>query len=371
MAVSFLLNMYKKLNSIYLSVILCLFTGLLHGQTYHNSVFPGLEGQELLDSLVKTYKSFSLLPYSPCRDTLFANIDAKNDSLECIYTGMKRFIPAGVDPTDAVLLNGQPNGINTEHSYPQSKGASGYGRSDMHILYPSRVKTNSTRVNNPFGEIPDNVTSTWFYSTFEMTSPPVTNRDAYSESTNTKFEPRESVKGNLARSVFYFYSMYRFDAINADPAYFSLQIEDLCTWHFNDPVDSTEWNRTLAIEKYQKNKNPFVIDCSLASRLYCQNISDACESLTGIKSETSSFRNVKLYPNPGKELLFIQHGFGQGRYSFFFRDIHGRDIFSSQGTSESNVIDIDVSMLPDGFYFLIFKHENSTKIYVDKYVLRR
>ncbi|MBK9042560.1 MAG: hypothetical protein IPN97_05005 [Saprospiraceae bacterium] len=50
-----------------------------------------------------------------------------------------------------------------------------------------------------------------------------------------------------------------------------------------------------------------------------------------IKSETSSFRNVKLYPNPGKE-FFIQHGFGQGRYSFSSADIHGRDIFSSQGT---------------------------------------
>jgi hypothetical protein len=363
--------MQNKFNTLFLLTSMFLFTGTLYGQSYHTSVFPDLQGQELLDSLVKNYKSFSLLPYSTCRDTLFANIDAKNDSLECIYTGMKRFIPAGVDPTDAVLLNGQPNGINTEHSYPQSKGASGYARSDMHILYPSRVKANSTRVNNPFGEIPDNETTDWFYLTLEMNSPPVSNRDAYSESTNTKFEPRESAKGNLARSVFYFYSMYRFDAINADPGFFPSQVEDLCEWHFNDPVDREEWERTLEIEKYQKNKNPFVLDCSLAARLYCQNISDACEVLTNINTEESDNSKVKFYPNPGNEELFIEHGFERGNYTLLIRDLQGRDTYSSNGISENHILNVNVSMIPKGFYIVLFKHKNSPQIFVDKYVLCR
>ncbi len=339
-----------------------------NSQALHQNIFPGLENQELFDSLVSNYKTFSLLPYSTCRDTLFAKIDAVRDSLECIYTGMKRYLPPGTDPTDAVLLNGQPNGINTEHTYPQSKGAEGYGRSDMHILYPSRVKANSIRVNNPFGEIPDNQTQTWFYLTQELNFPPSVNRDLYSESTSATFEPREKSKGNIARSMFYFYTFYRTDAINADPVFFNIQKQDLCAWHFADPVDSTEWKRTMLISHYQGNINPFVLDCSLASRLYCDQISDNCAILSSTKLIDSEKVKYKVSPNPGYGILNILHAEGEGYFTLSVINYEGSTVQKHQVFSFNNQVNITLSALPQGIYFLQLTNELNQKKQMLKYI---
>lgn len=339
-----------------------------NGQILHQNIYPGLENQELLDSLVRNYKSFSLLPYSTCRDTLFAKIDVVRDSLECIYTGMKRYLPPGVDPTDAVLLNGQPNGINTEHTYPQSKGAEGYGRSDMHILYPARVKANSVRVNNPFGEIPDNQTQTWFYLTQELNFPPSVNRDLYSESTSAKFEPREKSKGNIARSMFYFYTFYRSDAVNADPVFFDIQKEDLCAWHYADPVDSVEWKRTMLISQYQGNQNPFVLDCSLAGRLYCDKISDLCALLSTTEQVVSHQNKYFVYPNPGYGVLNIQHEEGEGYFSLSVLNYEGVSVQNHRILSSVNQLNITLHDLSPGLYFLQLTNESNHQKMMIKYL---
>lgn len=339
----------------------------MQGQLLHESVFKDLRDQQLFDSLVKNYKTYSLLPYSTCRDTMFSKIDAVNDSLECIYTGMKRYLPPGADPTDAVLLNGQPNGINTEHAYPQSKGASGYGRSDMHILYPSRVKTNTNRLNNPFAEIPDQQTSIWYYLTNEQTFPPVVNRDAYSESTSTLFEPRESVKGNIARSVFYFYTLYRNDAVNADPNFFNLQVNDLCAWHYLDPVDSTEWVRNQKFNSYQGNLNPFVLDCSLASRLYCPTLSDACEKLVFVKEDNTE--RVKLFPNPGNGIIQVTHPHHNHPFSVSVINMFGINVFNISGISSGNTSEFELNSLPPGMYLLYYHDLTRNDAEVFKYIL--
>ena len=341
----------------------------LQAQNLFIPVFPDLSGQELMDSIQKEYKSFSLLTYSTCRDTLFSKIDAKHDSLECIYTGMKRYLPPGVDPTDAVLLNGQPNGINTEHAYPQSKGASGYGRSDMHILYPARVKTNTARSNNPLKEIPDAETKIWYFNTQELSSPPLTNRDAYSESTSSFFEPRELSKGDLARSVFYFYTLYNFDAIQADPEFFNLQKADLCSWHYNDPVDSVEWLRNIKISQYQGNLNPFVLDCSLASRLYCDHISDFCRTLSDLAPEINFSSMCKVFPNPGHGMINLSHPYGSGHVRLTILSASGNMLQEGSSFSQTNSLNFVMQDQPPGLYFIQFLHEKATHAHVFKYIL--
>lgn len=361
--------MYFTKRSLLLVPLISVICFSLPAQNFYIPVFQDLTGQELIDSIQKKYKTFSLLTYSTCRDTLFSKIDAKNDSLECIYTGMKRFLPPGLDPTDAVLLNGQPNGINTEHAYPQSKGASGYGRSDMHILYPSRVKTNTVRSNNPFREIPDNETDIWFFNTLEMNSQPLTNKDAYSESTTTFFEPRESSKGDLARSVFYFFTLYNFDAVQADPDFFNLQKADLCSWHFKDPVDSVEWIRNFKISQYQGNLNPFVLDCSLASRLYCDNISDFCRSLSGIKSEIKNSFTCTVYPNPGNGLINLTHPYGPGKMHLKIHSVSGSTLHELTAYTDSNSVVFQLRDHIPGLYFIQFLHENAPIAHLVKYIL--
>lgn len=352
----------------------------LNGQTDHINVFKDLSGQALLNALVSEYKTNVVLDYSVARDTLFSKIDAVQDSLECIYTGMKLYMQPGQDPTESVYLNGVPNGINTEHTWPQGLGAVGIAQSDMHHLYPTRTKANTDRGNFIFGEIPDNQTQTWYLNTTERSSPPNVGRDLYAEGirgVNGKFEPRESVKGNIARSIFYFYTMYKSQADAGDPNYFQTMKNDLCSWHYLDPVDDEEWQRNQKIATYQGGKlNPFVLDCSLVSRAYCNNIDQVCEALILSNVETFDkveLDNIQIYPNPGSGILYTTLDMTDaGDYDIIFRDITG--VTHRQQTYHvvdgMTLVQHDVHSLNAGYYIIEFRNLSTGKQYFKKYMLQ-
>jgi len=284
-----------KTQLLFLCLLNCSF---LFAQFDHEPVLPELSGNELLQNLVIDYKPSTTLSLSRARDTLFRVVWGENDSLHCVYTDYARYMDPNEDPTQTVFNNGAANGINTEHSYPRSKGAgSGNAEADMHHLYPTRVDVNSARASFPFGEIPDQQTTTWYFRDDQMSNIPNSGIDNYSEHINGKFEMRESFAGNVARAAFYFYTMYKQEADSADPDFFNIQVEDLCEWHFQDPVDEQEWNVTHKIGPYQDGKvNPFVLDCSLATRTYCDQISDACALVRVDELNVDDF--ISISPNP-------------------------------------------------------------------------
>jgi hypothetical protein len=236
-------------------------------------LFPELEGAELQIALQDAYRPASKLGINDAKDTLYLVIERRQDSVRGVYSGFIVDLPNGVDPSQHVFRNG--SGINLEHVYPQSKGADEGqpGHSDMHHLFPTRVAVNSARGSFPFHDIPDQQTTTWFKGGGSMQSIPSSDIDGYSESVNGAFEPRESVKGNVARAVFYFYTMYREDADAADPDFFPVQREELCQWHLDDPVDELELQRSAAVAFYQDGKeNPYVLDCTAALRAWCPGL---------------------------------------------------------------------------------------------------
>lgn len=269
----------KKMKLVTKVVLLICLPMFVVAQYNHQFIHENLSGDELLNTLRTEYTATNVLTYSEARDILFSEIRSESDSLSGIYTDMTLYLDPTQDPTQAVFLNGVDNGINTEHCYPRSKGAAdGNGKSDMHHLFPSRVATNSDRGHLPFGDIADNQTKRWYYKKNESTSIPDENKiDLYSEWIDTKFEPRESVKGDIARAMFYFFTIYKNKALAADPSFFAIQRADLCQWHVLDPIDSTEWTRTMKISTYQDDiPNPFILDCSLALRSYCPEIEEIC-----------------------------------------------------------------------------------------------
>ena len=69
------------------------------------------------------------------------------------------------------------------------------------------------------------------------------------------WEPRESKKGDVARAVFYYYTMYPDEgtAISACG-----DLNTLFEWHENDPPDAAEISRNTKINLVQGNKNPYV-----------------------------------------------------------------------------------------------------------------
>lgn len=269
-------------------------------------IFPGLAGEELLDSVARHYRPDTVLDYTDARDTLYARILAlDDDSLRCIYSGHTLWLDPSQDPTQYVYQNGGTNGMNTEHAYPQAKGAAeGNARSDMHHIYPTRIAVNEARGNSPYTEIPDAQTQRWYINNQFFTSIPTSNINAYSEQRTDAFEPREAVKGDLARSVFYFYTMYRSQANAADPNYFELQRPTLCQWVQQDPPDSTELRKTWRIAPYQDGKpNPFVVDCTLATRCWCPGAAPAC--LSNSSAPETPVPALLVWPNPATEQMVV------------------------------------------------------------------
>lgn len=340
--------MYNQL--ITLALLLCTIGSTIHAQ--HQDVFPSDEGNILLQKLVQHYKPNSVYDYSNARDTLFAKVYAQGTSLKCVYTDYDVYLPPNQDPTTAVYMGGAPNGINTEHTYPQSKGATGNAKSDMHHLYPTRIDVNGDRGSKPFYEIPDTQTDTWYFEGQQTSGTPSSSViDQYSELSNNYFEPREAHKGNVARAMMYFYTMYKNQADNADPNFFNIQKSTLCDWHILDPVDDAEWERTHIIASHQDGKaNPFVLDCTLAARTYCPGLQ--CVVSTD-EVDNRFFSIAQNFPNPFYDETTIGYTLEKGAYvNIYLTDALGRQ----QGTlvnsqQVAGQYEVTVDSLPSGVWF--------------------
>ena len=177
----------------------------------------GLSGQELWDYIVTNYKTTTTLGYTNARDTMYAVIDLKEgNQLTGVYSGYTITLDLTQDPS----ANAYEQGINCEHTFPQSMGAGDEPqKSDMHHLFPCKSNVNSSRGNDPYAEIPDEDTDKWYRNDTILFTIPTEFIEEYAEKYNPsdpadeRFEPREDHKGDAARAMFYFYAMY-YDVAN-------------------------------------------------------------------------------------------------------------------------------------------------------------
>ncbi len=275
---------------------------------YSEEIFPGIYGEDLVDSLVKYYKCSYNLGYDAGRDTMYGVIDKVGDSLRCVYTGYTIYMNPYNDPS----AEAYDKGINCEHTWPQSLGADvGLPEGDLHHLYPTEVGVNSARGSLPFGEIDDSQTDMWFRDGETLYSVPTSNIDEYSELLkNVRFEPREDHKGRVARSMYYFFTMYRNEYLAEDPdtSWWKEQRDILYEWHKLHPPDSVEIARTYKIASYQDGKvNPFVIDTSLITRcyypeLYVENRNKPNVYITANSIKSDNIFYYKIYDISGRLL---------------------------------------------------------------------
>ena len=261
---------------------------------------PGLNQTNLLNYVKQNYTPTNILSYDNARDIIFSEIDNFNDTISCVYSGYSISLIGGYcscenentdcnsnsNQTDCNFNNGiwieEPDpsieayykNINIEHTWPQSMGAEyGNPKSDMHHLYPTKSNINSSRGNDPFSDIQDENTHKWYRKSEILFDVPDQNIDEYSEKYNPdnqpnleRFEPKEDHKGNVARAMFYFFSIYN-EFANVD--FWNIQKSTLLNWHYNDPVDFAEDFRSNLISEYQDNiSNPFIIDSTLARRIW-------------------------------------------------------------------------------------------------------
>ena len=163
-----------------------------------------------------------------------------NGNIICFYTGQS--------------LSG---GWNKEHVWAKSHGfpsSSTEPYCDAHHLRPTRNSINSSRGNLDFGEVSGGKS------------------DSYGNKWDSShFEPRDEVKGDVARMMFYMETRYgaktsfnlklvndsTTSASDTNGKFGNLQT--LIKWHYEDPVSKEEIYRNNVIyENYQHNRNPYI-----------------------------------------------------------------------------------------------------------------
>lgn len=234
------------------------------------------------------------LGYDEARRAMFSFIDRDATGMVTgIYSGFKQ------QSKNITFLNP----INTEHTIPQSWfNQKSPMRSDIHHLFPTHKDVNSARGSLPFNDIDDNSTDKWFVEDninsgiLVFTSVPANAIDSYSElKTNHAFEPREDHKGNLARAVYYFFTMYPNTAGNIT----RIGEENvLYQWHLEDPVDAAEKERNDRIEEKHGNRNPYIDHPDLVAKVWGHpkpvgNNNDITSKIDALKSEIAA-TEVKL-----------------------------------------------------------------------------
>lgn len=178
------------------------------------------------------------------------------DNVICLYSGFTR---------DAAAEYNNGNGWTREHVWAKSHGqfdpdifGPGAG-TDIHHLRPADNSVNTERNNR------------WFAECSEEYIDPDGPTGSYESSTEWLWKPRDEVKGDVARMMFYMATRYEGEngepdlelidyipADNNDPLPLHAKLSDLLAWNQQDPVDDYERNRNDIIYSYQHNRNPFI-----------------------------------------------------------------------------------------------------------------
>lgn len=207
----------------------------------------GLSGQELKDELHRIISDQTVLSYSEVWDGIK---DVDEDPQD---TGSVRLLYQGT-PSPKENNGGDADNWNREHVWAKSHGDFGTSQgpgTDLHHLRPTDVTVNSDRGNLDFDE-----------GGTENEEAPGNFSDEDS------WEPRDEVKGDVARMVFYMAVRYESgdmvdlevnDEVDNGSAPFHGKVSVLKKWHQEDPPDAFEERRNERIfDNWQGNRNPFV-----------------------------------------------------------------------------------------------------------------
>lgn len=255
MAFLFLKEEKMRVNRICsLFVAFAFFSLAAHGQSavpdgYYDGT-DNLSGDALKLKLHQIIRNHTVLGYGEFRDTILPDLDEDPENANNLIVFYKN---ASVGKTD---FNDENDFWNREHTWPSSHGFSDTSDStytDAHNLRPSDVTVNTSKSNKDFEDIENSAEN-------EQGEAP----DTY---TNSDFwEPRDEIKGDVARILFYMDTRYESDRLDlkvvdresysGDPEIGVLST--LIQWHEDDPVDEYEINRHEGIYGYQGNRNPFI-----------------------------------------------------------------------------------------------------------------
>lgn len=257
--------MFKKIIIFSLALLASATFAKAQTADYYNGT-NGLEGDDLKAALYEIIRNHTELEYGTIKNVIRQADEDPNDSGNVIlmYTGnsIGKFDFAS-DPSNPQNFDFW----NREHVWAKSHGDFGpdgnYGErganTDAHHLRPVDMTVNSSRSNKDF----DNGGSVVMNGSVET--------ECYAD--GDSFEPRDEVKGDVARMIFYMATRYEgeenldgdpepdlevVEGVNTFPNPEMGRLSTLLEWHNNDPVDDWERNRNDVIYLWQGNRNPFI-----------------------------------------------------------------------------------------------------------------
>ena len=303
-------------------------------------------GEDLREALYDIIKVHTRLTYSSSStdtwDVLKASDkDTTNTSNVClIYAGVSVNGPQEYN-------NGQ--GWNREHVWPRSLGNFGTSQgvgTDVHNLKPADGGLNSLRSNHEY----DDLGSTGSGVNYNGTA--TGNRINGSAGL---FEPRDKVKGDLARIILYMDLRYEGagsepdlvvrEALNSGGTTHAV-LSTLLDWHFADPVDSFELNRNDVIHNMQGNRNPFIDHPELVHYIYGDSTNVAWNPFMAVEMSPEP-SNLHLGPIPADAFLNITAAIAA---PYSITNLSGEQM--QEGTLSSGNNRIIVETLPAGSYIL-------------------
>ncbi|GIU35443.1 hypothetical protein TUM3794_03130 [Shewanella colwelliana] len=249
-----------------------------NGEIYYSDVLSGefANAEELKNALsVIIAKDHKQLTYKQVWSTLtYADQDPSDDKKVIeIYTG------ASISKYDNQTSGSGVGKWNREHVWAKSHGfpsESQWGYTDAHHLRPSDPGINTARSNNDFGACKDTGEEVMFNGV---------GTGNYLNKTTDCWEPRDEVKGDVARMIMYMDTRYQgtdtattnmpdlvaVDRLTTTDEDSAPLIGTLCTlyaWNQLDAVDAYEQNRNNQVYKYQGNRNPFIDRPELVKEVY-------------------------------------------------------------------------------------------------------
>lgn len=269
------------------------------------------------------------------------------------------------------------NDYNREHvmarswmpSSPPGNNDDQLQTSDYHNLYLVKASVNQAlRSSHAFGEVVNTGSAEADCS------------NGSNANGNTVFEPREDMKGNIARTLLYMSVTYNgssgswaFNDLNFPGS--QQDVDLLLQWHQNDPVDNFEIARNEYIYSIQNNRNPFIDfpDWNTCINFENLTLSGVCPldtaviDTTGIEFVYNSDR-ISVYPNPAKDRASIKLAEGEKITAVDLKSMNGKKVNFSVDYNQ-NIADLSLNNLSKGFYLL--QVQTKDRIYTKKLLLTK
>jgi len=332
--------MIKHINILFLFFIsLGLYSQIPPG--YYDDAM-GLTGNDLKTALHNIIDNHDEYSYNDLRDFILKNTDEDPDNSNnviLLYTGRSQ---------SKSSFGGNANDWNREHVWAKSHGDFGNNPpcgTDAHHIRPTDASVNSARGNMDFDnggqEHPEALGN--YY-------------------TSSNWEPRDAVKGDVARMIFYMAVRYEggsgepdlevVDWVNTSPNPEHGKFSTLYEWHQQDPPDAFEINRNNVIYSYQENRNPFIDHPEYLILIY-----DPTNAVNDVY-----YNKLKVYPNPATDIITIEAPeLNLLNATVTISNYLGQEVVKQSINEDSS---IDVSYLPSGTYIL--RIEKDKQLFTEK-----